>query len=154
MLADTWIGLECMNKWPLKVELCHESLNFPGNRSSLLNFQNSRFKELACGICLQSEINKLHKLYFQKNCAFDGLGSLGCSELEMISETLNSLTFSQVSLDGESAHCKASTYTWQHNTEKCRHTFIPQVGFKLTIPVFSWSKTTWSLSCSAIFPRK
>jgi len=36
----------------------------------------------------------------------------------------------------ESAHCKASTYMGQHNTEKHRHTSMPQVGFKPVIPVF------------------
>lgn len=35
-----------------------------------------------------------------------------------------------------SAHRKASMYTRQHTTERCRHTSMSQVGFKLMIPVF------------------
>jgi len=44
-------------------------------------------------------------------------------------------------LDGESARRKASTYTGQHNTEKCGHTSMPRAGFEPTIPVFERSKT-------------
>jgi len=32
-------------------------------------------------------------------------------------------------------------HTGQHNTEKYRHTSMPQVGFKPTIPVFEGPKT-------------
>jgi len=39
-----------------------------------------------------------------------------------------------------SAQHKASTYTEQHNTEKCGHTSMPQVGFEPAIPVFEQSQ--------------
>jgi hypothetical protein len=35
----------------------------------------------------------------------------------------------------------ASTYTGQHNTEKCRYIYMPQVGFEPMIPVFEQLKT-------------
>jgi len=44
-------------------------------------------------------------------------------------------------LDGGSARRKATTYTGQHNTEKCGHTSMPQAGFEPTIPVFEQLKT-------------
>jgi len=42
---------------------------------------------------------------------------------------------------GGMAHCKASTYIGQHNTEKCGYTTMPQVDSEHTIPVFERSKT-------------
>jgi len=49
-----------------------------------------------------------------------------------------------------SAHCKAATYTGQHNTEKCEHTSMPRAGFKSMIPVFKQLKTVHALDCVAI----
>jgi hypothetical protein len=40
------------------------------------------------------------------------------------------------SLDGRLAHCKASANTAQHKQKKCRHTSMPQVGFKPMNPTF------------------
>jgi hypothetical protein len=43
-------------------------------------------------------------------------------------------------LDGGSARSKVATYT-QNNTNRINsHTFMPQVRFKPTIPVFEWAK--------------
>lgn len=64
------------------------------------------------------------------------LRPLTCSDLELISETINSFRCSwQGSLDRGSAHYKASIYSGQHNTEKHGHTSIPQSGFKPTIRI-------------------
>jgi len=53
------------------------------------------------------------------------------------------------SLNGGSAHRKASTYTGQHNTEKCGHTSMPLAGFEATIPVIERSKTIRALDRAA-----
>jgi len=50
-------------------------------------------------------------------------------------------------LNGGPAHCKASTYTGQHNTGKRCHASMPRAGFNPDIPVSEWSKTVWA------FPR-
>lgn len=49
----------------------------------------------------------------------------------IISETLESLD----SLDGGSAHCKASVYPGHRNTELCRRTSVLQAGFEIMIAV-------------------
>jgi hypothetical protein len=54
------------------------------------------------------------------------------------------------SLDGGSAHRKATTYTGQHNTEKRGHTFMPRARFESTIPVFERVKTMRALDRAAI----
>jgi len=44
-------------------------------------------------------------------------------------------------MDGGSARRKASTYTGQHNTEKCGHTSMTRAEFETTTPVSERSKT-------------
>lgn len=39
-------------------------------------------------------------------------------------------------------HHKASTYTGQHNTERCIQASIPLVGFKPTVPVSKQTRPT------------
>jgi len=53
-------------------------------------------------------------------------------------------------LDGESSQRKATTYTGQHNTEKCGHTSMTRAGFEPTILVFKRSKTLCDLERAAI----
>jgi hypothetical protein len=53
-------------------------------------------------------------------------------------------------MDGVSARCKASTYTEQHNTEKCRQTSMPLVGFEPMIPVFERSRSTSQTAIAVI----
>jgi hypothetical protein len=53
------------------------------------------------------------------------------------------------SLDGGSAHRKATAYTGQHNIEKRGHKSIPQAGFEPTIPLFELLKTICSLNRAA-----
>jgi hypothetical protein len=62
-----------------------------------------------------------------------------CSNTEPTSEIMNPFRRLGRTLVGGSAHCKASTYTGQHATEKRGHTSIPRAGFE---PVFKRSKTT------------
>jgi hypothetical protein len=49
------------------------------------------------------------------------------------------------SLDGGSAHCKASAYTRQQ-----RKTSMSWVGFQTIISVLEWQKTVHALDCAAI----
>jgi hypothetical protein len=53
----------------------------------------------------------------------------------------------QDSLDGESARCKAATYTGQHKhrINADIHALSPWVGFELTISAFEGAKTVHAL---------
>jgi len=51
---------------------------------------------------------------------------------------------------GDQSNAKASTYRGQHNTDKHRHTSMPQAGFEPAIPMFEWLKTVLALDCVAV----
>jgi hypothetical protein len=53
-------------------------------------------------------------------------------------------------MDGRSARRKASTYTGQHNTEKCGHTSMLRAGLEPAIPVFERSQIVRALDRAAI----
>jgi hypothetical protein len=63
---------------------------------------------------------------------------------------MNLLNICYNNLDEESDCHKASTYTRQQNTEKCGHTSVPQVRFKLIILVFEQSKAVQASDCMVI----